>query len=107
MIIKKKKHLGEYYFKRQHEVITIGGMSRLVSKTEEGSPLIYLAYNEEIFDLLLAAHKLCGHGGHSKTKVEIEKKYENITRPMIKLFCSLCLSTLKFYFNFYLLKLNI
>ena len=89
---KKSKTAHEYYLKKTYNVLTIGTSSRLVKKTEPNQPLIYIAYNEEIFNLLLAAHKIVGHGGHSKTKVEIEKKYDNITRTMIKLFCSLCLS---------------
>jgi hypothetical protein len=79
-----------YYLSRKYQVLKIGNVQRLVKKSDEKTDISYLAYEEEMFDILQAAHKLVGHGGVHKTKKQSSLKYDNITREIINLFNSLC-----------------
>lgn len=42
---------------------------------------------EDMFDKLMEVHKITGYSDRSVMKPEAEKKYANITRVLIELFC--------------------
>ena len=92
-----KKTSKDYYLSRKYGVVTMLNIDRLIKLDHKNSKnqVLYYAYDEEIFDIILAAHKLVGHGGIKKTSIELEKKWSNITRPIIILFKSFCKSCLE------------
>ena len=90
----KKDNL--YYLLNQYDVITIDKSQRLIKKkTDTGFQsanvtVVFYAYLEEFFELILSAHRIVGHGGQKKTKRKLGCKYGNIGISVVKLFCQFC-----------------
>ena len=81
----------EYYILGQFSILNIRGVKRLVKKAgPEITKFKYYAFNEEIYDIVHAAHKSVGHGGIHKTFEVVNDVYENISRTILQLFIELC-----------------
>ncbi|XP_045135274.1 SCAN domain-containing protein 3-like [Portunus trituberculatus] len=85
----EKKIPLQYKRLKQFDVIEIGGIQKLIAKSDKDEIRYYLPASE-IFDVIKTSHLAIGHGGQDKLKCEIVKRYANITTDMIALFLSLC-----------------
>ena len=65
---------------KRFDVITVSDRKRLIVPPEKkNEEIIFFVSQDEIFDILLATHVNCGHGGRNRMEYELKKKYKNIS----------------------------
>lgn len=79
----------QYRRLKRFAIIEIGGVEKIISKSNNSEILYYLTV-DEIYDVIETIHIAIGHGGRDKLRKETGKNYANITVSMINLFLSLC-----------------
>ena len=68
-----------------------GDVEKLIKKRQSlTDPILYYAYAEEIYSIIMRAHLNTGHGGRDKMLKEVNKKYANVTRHTLNLFKQMC-----------------
>ncbi|CAH4036853.1 unnamed protein product [Pieris brassicae] len=90
MLERGNKTSMSYYWLAKYDIITTDGEEYLIFKrksTEE--PIIQIVAREDYFDILLSAHKSCGHGGRDKIVYCLKSKLYIPIRA-IQLFVALC-----------------
>ena len=82
-----KKHISFFRF----DVIQCGDIEKLIKKRQAiTDPILYYAFAEEMYSIVLRSHLNTGHGGRDKMLKEVNKKYANVTRDVLKLFKEMC-----------------
>lgn len=79
----------QYRRLNRYDVLQVAGVSKLISKCDDGE-VKYYASLEEMFEILESAHIGTGHGGRDRMLSETSKKYANVTREVITTFLSMC-----------------
>lgn len=82
-----KKTPRDYRVVQKYEIVNVNGEERLV---KPGTGLYYVV-NDELFDILHAAHISVNHGGRNKMLAEIKAKYCNVTIECIMVYLNLCI----------------
>ena len=93
MLSKNKQPLTSKHYRRikRYDILTIGDVEKLVGVNSKGdSSIHYFVKNDELFDIIEAAHINSGHKRTRVMEAELRKKYCNITRQVIDLYLSLC-----------------
>lgn len=80
----------EYQRLCKYDVVSIGGIEKLIVPVKEGNLIKYYVHIEEIFQVLHDAHIAIGHGGRNHMEKELSTKYKNITKEMIVIYLNLC-----------------
>ncbi|CAC5388944.1 unnamed protein product [Mytilus coruscus] len=76
---------------KEFDVLHCGDVEKLIKKRQSlTDPILYYAYAEEIYSIVMRAHLNTGHGGRDKMLKEVNKKYANVTRHALNLFKEMC-----------------
>lgn len=78
-----KKDSAVYYLLDNFKIYKIGQQEHLIAANEE---IKHIAANEDLYDIILEAHKIVGHGGIKKMAKQLKQKYHNITEKSLKIF---------------------
>ena len=88
---KEKKKPADYAILRKYDVISVGGLDKLISPVAENSTVVkYYASIEDVYSIIHDAHVRIGHGGRNRMKKELGIKYNNITTECIMIYLNLC-----------------
>ncbi|XP_043475014.1 KRAB-A domain-containing protein 2-like [Leptopilina heterotoma] len=79
----------QYRRLNRYDILEVAGVCKLIKKCNNGE-VKYFAPLEEVFEILTLAHMGTGHGGRDRMLSETSKKYENITREVVRIFLSMC-----------------
>jgi hypothetical protein len=86
--VKKSIH---YRRLKRFDVLCIGNEDKLIFPVESGSEDIrYYVCNEELFDIIHAAHIETGHGGRDRINHMLKKKFKNIKVEAINMYLKMC-----------------
>lgn len=88
--LKTVKDPADYKLLRRYDVIDVAGVEKLIAPVKENTEIGYFVYDEELFEILSAAHSSTGHGGRDRMMKELRRKYRNITYKDVNMFLSLC-----------------
>ncbi|CAG2215482.1 unnamed protein product [Mytilus edulis] len=70
-----KGHSSDYYHMQRFDVLHCGDVEKLIKKRQSlTDPILYYAYAEEIYSIIMRAHLNTGHGGRDKMLKEVNKK---------------------------------
>ncbi|CAF4872984.1 unnamed protein product [Pieris macdunnoughi] len=90
MLTRGNKTSMNYYWLAKYDIMTTGGEEYLTFKRKAAEePIIQIVAREDYFDILLSAHKSCGHGGRDKIVYSLKSKFYIPVRA-IQLFLALC-----------------
>ncbi|XP_071580488.1 KRAB-A domain-containing protein 2-like [Temnothorax nylanderi] len=90
--VRTKKTHTDYRRLKRYDVLSIGESKKLIQPLlKDEKEIKYYTYNEQVFDIIHAAHLETGHGGKHKLEKNIKTKYVNITREVIHIYLELCL----------------
>lgn len=76
----------DFRLKSRYQVLEIGDVHQLVKK---GTDLKFVIM-EDLFDVINSAHIATGHGGKNVLRIELSKKYANISQEQLLAFLKLC-----------------
>ena len=77
-----KKDSTVYYLLDNFKIYKICQQEHLIAANEE---IKHIAANEDLYDIILEAHKIVGHGGIKKSAKQLKQKYHNITEKSLKI----------------------
>ncbi|KAK5640305.1 hypothetical protein RI129_011116 [Pyrocoelia pectoralis] len=75
---------------KRFAILNIGSVKKLVARSEDN--IKYYIPAEELYDVIDAAHRAVGHGGRDRLLAETSLKYANVTKQMINLYLSMCVT---------------
>jgi len=76
---------------KRFDVLCIGNEEKLIFPVESGSEDIrYYVCNDELFDIIHAAHIETGHGGRDRINHMLKKKFKNINVEAINVYLKMC-----------------
>ena len=92
----RKKGPNDYALLKRFDVVRVSNVAKLIYPVSEGHATIkYYVTNDELFDIIHAAHIRIGHGGRNRMIKETQLKYKNVTTECIMIYLNLCTSCLK------------
>lgn len=90
--VRAKKTHTDYRRLKRYDVLSISESKKLIQPLLKNEKEIkYYTHNEQVFDIIHAAHLETGHGGKHKLEKNIKTKFVNITREVIHIYLELCL----------------
>ena len=79
----------------RYEVMQCGDIEKLVRKRDNQASPTYFAHIDETYDIIKRAHIATGYGGHDKMMKVLIPKYANVTRDVVELYKTLCITCMK------------
>ncbi|VEN38149.1 unnamed protein product [Callosobruchus maculatus] len=76
-----------------YDVVTSDNTERLVTPMKTGNSMKIYVHIEEVFDIIDSAHTDTNHGGMLRMLKILRRKYQNVTKDMIRMYletCSVC-----------------
>lgn len=91
--VEKKKSSLSYRCLKRFQICHVGDEEKLIAPLSETSATFqYYITNEDMYDVLHAAHINTGHGGKHRMLAELKNGYKNATQEVVLLFLKLCVT---------------
>ena len=83
-----RKTPADYRFLKLYEIVIVPGTGEKKLR-KPFTRLLYVS-NEDLFDVIYAAHVATGHGAHDVMNVLVKEKYANVMEEVLQLFADVC-----------------